>query len=142
MQDVFEKGRGTLVAGEPIAVQDEVVNLIGEDELVNGYTACAEGVGESRCLLVGDVRVVIAVDEQDGRLPALDGGHGRAGVSYSGDALLLGERAAKPVGGGVILARPLVHTVEVDAGSEEIAVARERECGEVAAVASAPDADA
>ena len=59
----------------------------------------------------------------------------------SGDFFLLGERAAEPVGGRVVFAGPLVDAVEVDAGGEDVGVAGEGERGEVAAVASAPDAD-
>jgi hypothetical protein len=66
MQDTFEEGSGAFIAGEPISVQDEVVDLVGKDELVDGDTAGAEGIGEARCLLIGDVGVVVPVNEEDG----------------------------------------------------------------------------
>ena len=44
LQHAFEEGGGVLVAGEPVAVQDEVVNLVGEDEFVDGDAAGAKGV--------------------------------------------------------------------------------------------------
>src|SRR6185437_3139830 len=142
MQDMFEEGSGALVAGKPVVMQDEIVDLVREDELVDGDAASAEGVGETRSLLVGDVGIVIAVNEEDGRFPAVDGSHGRACMGDGGDALLLGERAAQPVRCSVVLARPLVHAVVVDAGSEEIAVARESQRSEVAAITTATDANA
>jgi hypothetical protein len=66
MQDTLKEGSGAFIASEPIAVQNEVVNFVGKDELVDGDTVGAEGIGEARCLLIGDVGVVVPVNEEDG----------------------------------------------------------------------------
>ena len=70
MQGASEECGFVFVAGKPVAVQDEVVELVWEDEFIDGNAASAQGIGEAGGLLVGDLRIVIAVDEQDGRAPA------------------------------------------------------------------------
>jgi hypothetical protein len=62
MQDALEEGSRAFVAGKPVAVQDETVNFVGEDKFIDGDASGAKCVGEARCLLVGDIRVVVAVD--------------------------------------------------------------------------------
>jgi hypothetical protein len=129
------------VGGEPVFVEQEAVELVGEDELVDGDVAGAEGLSEDGGLGVGDVGIIVAVDEEDGRAPMVDGGDGRAEPGPGGDGILLGEGALLPVG-GVVFEVPVVDTVEVDAGGEEVGVTREAQSGEVATVAATPDADA
>ena len=116
------------------------MEFVGEDKLLDMNAARAQGVGEHRSLGVGHFGVVVAVDQQDRRLPFGYIRHGGGSMGKGSDFLLLGERAAEPVGGGVVFAGPLVDAVEVDAGGEEVGVAGEGESGEIAAVASAPDA--
>ena len=120
------------------------MEFVGEDEFFDGDVAGAEGVGEHGGLGVGDFGVVVAVDEEDGRAPFGYIGHGRTGVGGGRDFFLGFERrprAVEPIRPCVVFAGPLVDAVEVDAGGEEVGVAGEGERGEVAAVASAPDAD-
>ncbi len=121
--------------------------LVGEDEFVDGDVAGAESFGEDGGLRVGYVGVVVAMDQEDGRAPAIDGGDGRTGAGFGGDGVLLGEGALLRAGaqlpvGRVVFEIPVVHAVEVDASGEEVGVAGQGEGGEIAAVAAAPDADA
>jgi len=116
------------------------VEFVGEDELLDGNAMGAQGFGEGGGLGVGDVRVVIAVDQEDGRPPVVDGSDGAAGAGFGRDGVHLGEGALFPVG-GVVFEVPVVDAVEVDTGGEEVGVAREGEGGEIATVAAAPYAD-
>ena len=141
LEGALEEGGGGLVGGEPILVEQEAVEFVGEDEFLDGDVVGAQGFGEDRGLGVGDVGVVVAVDQEDGRTPAVDGGDGGTGAGLGGDGVHLGEGALLPVG-GVVFEVPVVNAVEVDAGGEEVGVAREGEGGEIAAVAAAPYADA
>ena len=141
LEGALEEGGGGLVGGKPVLVEQEAVDFVGEDEFFDGNVTGAQGLGEDGGLGVGDVGVVIAVDEKDGRTPEVDGGDGGAGAGFGGDGVLLGEGTLLPVG-GVVFEVPVVDAVEVDAGGEEVRVARQGEGGEIAAVAAAPDADA
>src|SRR5665213_747062 len=141
VQRSIEEVGGGLVGGEPVLVEQEAVDFVGEDEFFDVDVAGAEGVGEHGGLGVGDFGVVVAVYEEHGRLPLGYIGHWRRSVGNGGDFFLRGEGAAEPVGGGVVFAGPLVDAVEVDAGGEEVGVASEGERGEVAAIASTPYAD-
>ena len=53
--------------------------------------AGAEGVGEDGGLGVGDVGVVVAVDEEDGRGPVGDVGERGAGEGLGGDGVIFGR---------------------------------------------------
>src|SRR5665213_649704 len=144
LQRSIEEVGGGLVGGEPVLVEQEAVDFVGEDEFFDVDVAGAEGVGEHGGLGVGDLGVVVAVDEEDRRLPLGDVRHWRTCVGQCGDFFLsfeCGAGAVEPIRPCVIFAGPLVDAVEVDAGSEEVGVAGEGERGEVAAVASSPDAD-
>src|ERR1700722_19504859 len=84
LEGTGEEVGGGGVGGKPVFVQKEAVDFIGEDELFDMDVAGAESVGERGSLSVGDVRVVVAMNEKHGRAPAVDGGHWRAGVGASG----------------------------------------------------------
>lgn len=145
LEGALEEVSGGLVGGEPVFVQQEAVDLIGEDELLDGDVAGAKSVSEGGGLGVGDVGVIVAVDEKNGRAPVVDVCHGRAGMRESGGGIVLrGGRVSgiRHEAVGIAFERPLVDAVEVDAGGEEVGVASEGERGEEAAVTSAPDADA
>ena len=44
-------------------MQNKVMYLVREDEFVDGNSAGAERIGEARRLLIGDIGIVIAVNE-------------------------------------------------------------------------------
>src|SRR5262249_47399091 len=70
----IEEIRGRGVGLDPARVHQDVVDLVGEDELLEGHALLPERLGEVHALAEGDVPVVVAVDEEDGRAPRLHGG--------------------------------------------------------------------
>jgi len=65
---------GGFVAGEPVVMEQEVVDFVGEYELLDLDIAFgAEASDEIDCLREVDVAIVVAVDEQDRGLPGVDG---------------------------------------------------------------------
>ena len=60
------------VGFEPVAMQQEPVDFIGEDELLEFDALLSEGSSERHGLGEGDVAIVIALDEQDRRAPSGD----------------------------------------------------------------------
>ena len=70
LEGAVEEVGGGLVGGQPVLVEEEAVEFVGEDEFFDGDVAGAQGLGEDGGLGVGDVGVVVAVDEEDGRAPA------------------------------------------------------------------------
>ena len=65
---------------EPAAVEQRLVNVVGvHDELIIDVTS-AQKLHESNRLGEIDVAVVIAMHQEDGRLPVIDLGDGRRGV--------------------------------------------------------------
>ena len=124
-----------MIGSQPVAVQKEIVNLVGEDELFDFDALFAKARGEVHGLREIDVAIVVAVDEKDRRLPGVHRGDRRRVVSQFGK--FGGDVFSVPVVGG-----PIVHAVKIDASGEEIRVASEAERREIAAVASAPETDA
>src|SRR5215467_8566386 len=123
-----------MIGGQPVAVEKKIVNLVGKNELFDFDALLAKASGEIHGLSEIDVAVVVAVDEKNGRLPSVHRGNRRRVV---GELVQIGrDILAVPIVGG-----PIMNAVEIDASDKEIGVATEAECGEVAAVASAPQAD-
>ena len=54
-----------LIGFEPVAMQQEAVDLIGEDKLFKLDTLAPERTRQRHGLGEGDVAVIIALDEQD-----------------------------------------------------------------------------
>src|SRR5215831_13464896 len=124
-----------MIGGQPVAVQKKIVNLVGEDQLLDFDALVAKAGGEVHGLREIDVAIIVAVNEEDGRLPGINGGDRRRVVRQFRQ---VGRNVlAIPVVGG-----PIVHAVKIHAGSKEIRVAPQAECSEIAAVASTPEADA
>src|SRR6476660_2375168 len=66
------------VSREPIAIEQEVVDFVREDELLDLDVAfCAEAGDQVDGLREVYVAVVVAVNEQNRRLPGVDGSDGR-----------------------------------------------------------------
>jgi hypothetical protein len=51
-------------------VEEQVVHLVGEDELLDLDPLLAESPDQAHGLAEGNVPVVVAMDEKDGRAPA------------------------------------------------------------------------
>jgi len=124
-----------MIGSQPVAVQKEIVNLVGEDELFDFDALFAKTCGEVDSLREIDVAVIVAVDEEDGRRPSVHRSNRRRVVRQLGK--FGGDVFSVPVVGG-----PIVDPVKIDTSGEEIRVASEAERREIAAVASAPETDA
>src|SRR5438105_14778613 len=105
-----------MVGREPVAVEEEVVHLIGEDELLELDVLLAQTPREVNHLAEGDVAVVVALYEEDGRAPLRDGADGRR---FERDLLRVAVAVVNPRSAGDAL-RPVVHAVEVNARGEEV----------------------
>src|SRR5438477_9448748 len=68
---------GGVISREPVFVQKEVVDFIREDELFDFDVAGAEARDEIDGLREVNVAVVVAVNEERGRFPSVDGSDGR-----------------------------------------------------------------
>src|ERR1700676_2812513 len=100
-----------VIAGQPGAMEKEIVDFVGEDELFDVYAAGAEAGDEVDGLREIDVAVVVAVDEENWRLPGVYGAYRRGFVGEFGE---FGRNIfAVPVVGG-----PVVDAVKVDTGRE------------------------
>jgi len=64
---------GGVISREPVFVQKEVVDFIREDELFDFDVAGAETRDEIDRLREINVAIVIAVNEERGRFPSVDG---------------------------------------------------------------------
>src|ERR1044072_7485404 len=133
---VKEIGRG-VVGREPVAVQEKVMHFVREDELLELDVLLAEPPREVNHLAEGDVAVVVALNQKDGRAPLLDGGDGRG---FERDLLRVAAVVVNPGSAGDAL-RPVVAAVPVNSGGEEVGVARESEGRQVPAVGAAPESD-
>ncbi len=108
-------------------MNQRLVDVVWEDDHLVVDVARAQQLDEAGRLREGHVPVVVSVDEQDRRLPRVDGRDGRRLV---GDVL------------GIEHVRVEVDAGEIDARHEDVGVARERLRRQEAAVGEAPDADA
>ena len=70
---LVEKFDGGVIGGEPRSMQEEIVNFVGKNELFELDILFAQGFGEIDGFGEGDVAVVVALDEENGRAPGADG---------------------------------------------------------------------
>src|SRR5262249_57826884 len=68
--------RRRMVGREPVAMLEKVVNLIGEDELLELDAAFAKCLREHDALVEGNVAVVVAVNQEHGGSQTFDECHG------------------------------------------------------------------
>src|SRR5580704_8832097 len=116
-------------------MEEKIVDLVGEDELLDGDAACTEAGHQIDGLREVDVAVVVAMDEENRRFPGVDRADWRGIVGQFGE---FGRDVfAVPIVGG-----PIVDAVEVHTCGEDVGVVRETHGGEEAAIAAAPEADA
>src|ERR1044071_6405808 len=138
LQLPFEEVRGRRVGAEPVAVEEEVVHVVGEDDLLELDVLLAQTAHEVYGLREGDVALVVAVDEEHGRAPLLDGADGRR---FERDLLRVAAVVVDPRSARDAL-RPVVHAVHVYARGKEVGVARQSQRRQVASVRAAPEPDA
>ena len=112
---------------QPPRVEQRLVRVVGDHDQLVGHVVRAQQLDEADRLREVDVAVVVAVPEEHRRLPLVDRRDGRRLVRDVGRV----ERVAAEV-----------HAGHVDAGDEDVGVARQRLRREQAAVREAPDADA
>src|SRR5579862_8199906 len=100
-----------------------------------------EAAGKVDGLLELNVAVVVAMDEQHRPAPMREIGDGRGLerdlLRLFAVALLVARRSRTEP--DVEEARPVVHAVQVDAGLEDLRIAREPHRGQIAAIGAAPD---
>ena len=107
-----------VIRREPSPVQKKIMNLVRENQLIEGHALFAQRLGQVDHLGEGDVAIIVAVNEEDGRFPGVDGGDWGRLVREFGE---LGRNIfAVPVIGG-----PIVDAVEINAGGEDVGVAAE-----------------
>jgi hypothetical protein len=92
-------------------VQQEIVDLVGEDQLLHFDLLLAQRVGQHHGLAELYVAVVVPLDQQHRRASASDISQRRRFERHS--IVGLGRGDAE-------LSDPIVHAVEIDAGAEEI----------------------
>src|SRR5262245_22619871 len=68
-----EEVSGGDVRLDPARVNQDVVDLVGEDELLEGHALPPQRLGEVHALAEGHVAVVVAMDQEDRRPPRLHG---------------------------------------------------------------------
>src|SRR5262249_33516391 len=132
--------RGRLQAAQPRLVRQEAVRLVGEDEQLDVHLLLAQVHHETDTFREGHLRVVVAVNHQDGRAPGLDRGD-RGRVAGELRRVAAGQRVVA----GLEVADddvPVVDAVDVHAGGEQVGGAGQAERGQVAAVRAAPQPDA
>src|SRR5579864_928066 len=112
-QMAVEEIGGSAIAGKPVAIQQEIVNVVGENKLLDGDAAGAQPGDEVDGLREVDVTVVVAVDEKHWRLPGVHRSDRGRFVGQLGQ--LCRNVLAVPVVGG-----PVVDAVEINASRENI----------------------
>src|SRR3954471_10395270 len=131
----IEEVGGGVISGQPVAIQKKIVDIVGENQLFERYAARAQPGDEIDGLREIDIAIVVAVDEEHGRLPGVDRSDRGRVVGELGE---LGRNIlAVPIVGG-----PIVDAVKIDTGGKNVGVAAEAEGGEVSPVASTPEANA
>src|SRR5690242_13243283 len=104
-----------MIGGKPVAMQKKIVNLVGEDELLDFDALLAKARGEVHGLREIHVAIVVAVDEKDRRLPGVHSSDRRRVMSQF--VQISRDILAVPIIGG-----PIMHAVKIDASGEEIGV--------------------
>src|SRR6266404_249723 len=119
---------------EPRTMQQKIVDLVRENELFDVHVALAKARGEVHGLREVHIAIVVAMNKKHWRFPGVNVGHGRRVVGEFGE---LGRNIfAVPIVGG-----PIVHTMQIDTGGEEVRITRQAQRGEEAAVTAAPETD-
>jgi len=72
LEVLSEEVGGGVIGLEPTFLGEEAVDFVREDEFLEVDTLFSERFDERDCLVEGHVAIVIAVDEQDGRMPGTD----------------------------------------------------------------------
>src|SRR6266436_4910536 len=122
VESAVEEIGGGVIGGQPVFVQKEVVDFVREDKLFDFDVVGAEASDEIDGLREVNVAIVVAMNEEHGRFPSVDGSDGRRVVRelrYCGWYVF-----AVPVVGG-----PVVDAVHVGSGSKEIGIAAEAHRG-------------
>src|ERR687884_1378615 len=76
-QAPVEEIRRGVISAQPVGVAQEIVHLVGKDQLLELDVALAQPAHQLDGLIEGDVAVVVAVDQQHGRFPFLHRRDGR-----------------------------------------------------------------
>lgn len=66
-----------VIRSQPVSMKQEIVDVVGENELLDLHASFAKARDEIDRLREIDVTVVIAVNEKNGRLPRIHGSDGR-----------------------------------------------------------------
>ena len=115
---------------------EKVVALIRENQFLERDSARLELTGQQQRLRERHVPVIVAVDQQDGRTPAIDRRHWRClPLQLPRFELRVRRQAVRN------RAQQAVHAVEVDADLEQLAVTRKRKRRQISAPTSTPNAD-
>src|SRR5260370_12081026 len=122
-----------VIASKPVAVQQKVVHVIRKNELMDHYAVGPQARDEIDRLRKVDVTIVVDVDEKYRRLPRFNRSDRRRFVSELGQ--IRRNVLAVPIVGG-----PIVNTMKIDTGGENVRVAREAHGGEKSALTSRPPA--
>ena len=68
---------GCVIGLDPAFFGQETVDFVGKDELLKIDALFTQSFDERDSLVEGNVAIVIAVDQQNGRAPGADGGEWR-----------------------------------------------------------------
>src|SRR5262245_10786101 len=136
--EVFvEKLRRRVVNLQPVTVQQEVMNLVGEDDHFVRDFQLAQPPRQIHSLREGHVAVVVTVNQQHRRAPFFDRADGRR---FKGDLDRVAVAVFDPVRARNSQ-RPIVTAVQVNPGGEEVGVAGQTERRQKAAVTASPQSD-
>src|SRR5215470_13984937 len=121
----IEKVRGRVIRREPVLMQKKVVNFVWENELFDFDAAGAEARYEIDGLREVNVAIVVAVNEENGRFPGVDRSNGRGFMRKLG-------QLGRDVFAVPIVSWPIVNTVNVHTGGENVRVAAKAHRCEIA----------
>src|SRR5205085_4028213 len=125
-----------MIGAQPVLVAQEVVYLVGEDELLKLNVLLAQAAHERDRLTESDVAIIVAVNQEDVRTPLVDR-KDRRRLARNLRALRRVERHAQARDQHA----PIVDAVQVNTGGEEIGIARKAERRQIAAIRAAPETD-
>src|SRR5215469_1218297 len=115
LQGSIEEVGGCGIRSNPALPAQESVDFVGQDYLLEGSVLFAQTLHQVNRLAEGDVAVVVAMDQQDRRLPPADVGVGRGCPGEFDGSLFIG-RLQSHVAEDRILGEkdaPVVDSVEV-----------------------------
>src|SRR6266850_1054079 len=120
---------------QPMPVKQKIMHFVGEDELLDFHALLPEPGDQIHRLREINIAIVVAMNEEHGRLPGAHGGDRRGIMSELGQ--LWGNVLAVPIVGW-----PVMHAMDVYSRRKQVGITPQSERGQVAAVASAPESDA